>query len=298
MSIDNSNCNKFKRPDWIRIKSPGSNDFSETLQIIRSNNVHTVCEEALCPNICECWKKKTATFLIMGDICTRKCGFCGVKTGFPNQLDSLEPINVAKTIMELGIEYAIITSVTRDDLPDGGAQHFADVVCAIKKTSPSVKIEILTSDFQGSVESIETVVKSSPDVFGHNIEIVRSLHKAVKKQPADYDVSLNFLIDIKKYSKNIVTKTGLIVGAGENKEEVFQTIVDLVNAKVDILTIGQYLSPTKNHCSVVRYVTPDEFEEYKTFGEKMGITAVFAGPLVRSSYKANEIFSSIKKIRT
>ena len=288
---------KLGKPDWLRVKSPGAGGFEETMNIIRKNNVHTVCEEALCPNIGECWKHKTATFLIMGDTCTRNCGFCGVKTGCPAPLDPAEPMNIANAVRELGIKYAVITSVTRDDLKDGGAEHFASVICAIKQEAPEAKIEILTPDFQGTVKLIKIVAAAAPDVFGHNIEIIKRFHNKVKKPPADYDISIKFLRDVKKYFPNMITKTGLIVGVGEKKEEVFELIDHMVTAKVDILTIGQYLTPSADHYPVMRYVTPEEFEEYKTIGEAKGIKSVLAGPLVRSSYKAGEVFNGICRLR-
>lgn len=290
--METANKEKLKRPDWIRVSSSCSSGFSDTLNVIRTSGVHTVCEEALCPNIGECWKNKTATFLIMGDTCTRKCGFCNIKTGFPGSLDENEPEKIAESVKELGIKYAVITSVTRDDLKDGGALHFANVIRKIKEINPDTKVEILTSDFQGSEDSIKTVVDAVPDVFGHNMEIVRKLHKTVKKLPADYDLSLRFLRKIKEINPNMITKTGMMVGVGETKEEVFELIDDVVNSKVDVISIGQYLTPSTSHYPIVRYVTPEEFDEYKKYGEKLGINVV-SGPLVRSSYKARETYNTL-----
>ena len=288
---------RLERPTWIRAKSSDSDGFRETLRIIRDSNIHTVCEESLCPNIGECWRNKTATFLIMGGICTRKCGFCNIKTGVPLALEPLEPKNIAKSIKELGIKYVVITSVTRDDLPDGGAKHFAEVIVEIREQNPDVKIEILTPDFQKNFDSIKVVAEAKPDVFGHNIEIVKRLHNKVKRAPADYNISVNILKWIKEQYPDITTKTGMMVGVGEKIEEVFEVIKDLVDAKVDILTIGQYLTPSTDHYPVVRYVTPDEFEEFKRVGEELGIKSVISGPLVRSSYKAGEAFNGICKSR-
>lgn len=281
------------RPDWIRVKAPSSNGFVETLNVIKNLGVHTVCEEALCPNISECWKHKTATFLIMGDTCTRMCGFCNVKTGCPAPLDIDEPKKVANAIKELGIKYAVITSVTRDDLKDGGAEHFAKVIHEIRTLNDDVKIEILSSDFRGDEDSIKIVTMAKPDVFGHNLEIVRKLHKNVKKPPADYDISINFLKKIKDICPEMITKTGIMVGVGENKSDVFELIDDAIIAKVDILTVGQYLTPSTAHYPIVRYVTIEEFDEYKKYGEENGLKSVVSGPLVRSSYRAGAIFNSI-----
>lgn len=286
----------LKRPDWIKVPASVSKGFSETLQIIRESGVHTVCEEALCPNIGECWKHKTSTFLIMGDICTRNCGFCNVKNGRPFPLDTMEPQKIAESIRKLGIKYAVITCVTRDDLPDGGAQHFARVIQSVREMNPETKIEILTSDMRGNEESIKTVVDAKPDVFGHNMEIVRRLHKQVKHPPADYDISLNFLKHVKEIDPNMITKTGMMVGVGESKDEVLELIDDVSKAHVDIIAIGQYLTPSTHHYPIARYVTPDEFEEYARYGKKIGIK-VISGPLVRSSYKALETYNELCKSR-
>jgi lipoic acid synthetase len=286
----------LERPEWIRVKTAPSEDFSTTLNVIRNRKVHTVCEEALCPNINECWKNKTATFLIMGEICTRNCGFCNVKTGVPSKLDSNEPENIAKSVQDLGIKYAVITSVTRDDLKDGGAVHFAEVIKKIKELNPEAQVEILIPDFKGDEEAIRTIVEAKPDVFGHNIEIVKRLHSSVKKPPAKYDLSMTFLKNVKKIDKNTITKTGLIVGVGENKEEVFEVIDDAVNASINIITIGQYLTPSTSHYPIAKYISLEEFDEYKEYGENKGIK-VISGPLVRSSYKARETYSSICHIK-
>ncbi len=282
----------LKRPDWIRVKSSSSEGFIETLNVVKTHNVHTVCEEALCPNISECWKNKTATFLIMGDTCTRTCGFCNVKTGCPSKLNENEPVEVAKSVRDLGIKYAVITCVTRDDLKDGGAEHFSKVIRKIKEFNPETKVEILISDLRGDENDIETIVHANPDVYGHNLEIVKRLHKNVKKTPSDYEISLNVLKKVKKINPNMITKTGIMVGVGEIKDEVFELIDDVVNAKVDILTIGQYLAPSTSHYPIDRYVIPEEFEEYKKYGELKGLQMI-SGPLVRSSYKAKSTYETL-----
>lgn len=284
--------NKPERPKWIRVPAGGSKEFLDTLNVVRSTGVHTVCEEALCPNIGECWKNKTATFLIMGDICTRMCGFCNVKTGLPKPLDPSEPDKIAESIKLLGIKYAVITCVTRDDLKDGGADHFAKVIRRIKEINPETKVEILTSDMRGNQSSIETVVRAGPDVFGHNMEIVRRLHKNVKRPPSDYDVSLSFLKKIKEVNPEMITKTAMMVGVGENKGDVFELIRDVVNSKVDTISIGQYLTPSTYHYPIERYVPLEEFAEYKKYGESLGIQ-VISGPLVRSSYRAMETYTKL-----
>ncbi len=282
----------LKRPDWIRVKSSSSKGFIETLNVVKTHNVYTVCEEALCPNISECWKNKTATFLIMGDTCTRMCGFCNVKTGCPNKLNENEPEEVAKSVQDLGIKYAVITCVTRDDLKDGGAEHFSKVIRKIREFNSETNVEILISDLQGDENDIKTVVNANPDVYGHNLEIVKRLHKNVKKTPADYGISLNVLKKVKEINPNMITKTGIMVGVGETKEEVFELIDDVVDAKVNILTIGQYLAPSTSHYPIDRYVTPREFEEYKKYGESRGLQMI-SGPLVRSSYKARSTYETL-----
>jgi lipoic acid synthetase len=281
-----------KKPNWIKAKASASSGFENTLNVVKTNGIHTVCEDAMCPNISECWKNKTATFLIMGNICTRACGFCNIATGHPQTINPAEPYNIAKSINDLCIKHAVITSVTRDDLSDGGASCFVDVIVQIRNMCKEVKIELLTPDFQGNSESIRTIVNAKPDVFGHNLEVARRLHESVKKHPADYDTSLEILKYIKKIDKNVVTKTGIMVGIGEEKAEVMALIDEANSAMVSILTIGQYLAPTNRNIQVERYVHPDEFAEYEEHGKKVGIN-VIAGPFVRSSYKAREAYDSI-----
>jgi lipoic acid synthetase len=277
------------RPTWVKAKASGATDFEHTVGIIRSCGVHTVCEEALCPNICECWKNKTATFLIMGNVCTRACGFCNIKSGCPSNLDPSEPGKLTEAIKALSLKYVVITSVTRDDIPDGGASHFAAVISTIKETLPDTKVEVLVPDFKGDTAAIQLVVTARPDVFAHNVEIVRRLHGKVKKPPSDYDTSLGVLRTVKELCSEAVTKTGLIVGVGEDDSDIFETIDDVAAHNVDILTIGQYLTPTTYHYPIARYVTIEEFSSYAKYGERLGLN-VIAGPLVRSSYNALEAY--------
>jgi lipoic acid synthetase len=283
---------QLKRPNWIKVKMAPIDMFEDTLRIIKENEIYTVCEEALCPNIGECWRKQTATFLIMGNVCTRRCGFCNIKTGVPSSIDEQEPDRIAQAIKKLGTKYAVITSVTRDDLEDGGAGHFANVIKSIKKSEPDVRVEILTPDFGGNEKSIEVVVKAKPDVFGHNVEIVKRLHHKVKKLPSNYEISINFLKKIKKIDSELITKTGIMVGVGETQADVFEMLDDAMMAGVNIVTVGQYLTPSTSHYPIVKYVTLDEFDMYKKYGETKGLK-VISGPLVRSSYKARDTFSSI-----
>jgi lipoic acid synthetase len=283
---------KLNRPDWIRVKSPNSCGFTDTLNVIKTRNVHTICENAMCPNIGECWKNKTATFLIMGNICTRTCKFCNVATGVPKQLDSDEPKNVAQSVQDLGLKYVVITSVTRDDLKDGGAAHFARVIRAIKKLNYKTEVEILTPDFQKNDEAIKIILDAKPTVWGHNLEVVKKLHQNIKRLPSNYATSLDFLKKIKKFSPSIITKTGIMVGIGEEKSDVLEFIKDTAATSVDIVTIGQYLAPSKFHYSIVRYVSPEEFSEYEQYGKTLG-SKIVAGPLVRSSYRAKEAYNSL-----
>lgn len=281
------------KPEWIKVKSGESGGFAETLSVVKKYGVSTVCEEALCPNIGECWKHKTATFMMMGYICTRNCGFCGIKNGVPKPLDPEETEKVAMAVRDLGLRYAVITTVSRDDLEDGGSSHFAKVICRIRELSPETKVEILAPDFRGNEGHISLLVSAKPDVYGHNIEVVRRLHKAVKKPPSDYDVSMETLRIIKKLDKEMVTKSGLMVGVGETFEEVIEVLEDLRSANVDVVTLGQYISPSASHYPIVKYVTPEEFAEYRKYGIELGFKEVLSGPLVRSSYKAGETFSSL-----
>lgn len=256
--------------------------------ILKSHCLNTVCEAARCPNKSECYSKNTATFLIMGNNCTRNCRFCNITCANPEPLDEAEPRKIADAVKKLGLNYVVVTSVTRDDLPDGGAKHFANVIDEIRKIDKNIRIEVLTPDFKGVEASIDTVINAQPDVFNHNIETVQSLYKKARPQ-ADYFHSLNFLEYIKENS-NILTKTGLMVGLGETKEELIKTFEDLAKIQCDIVTIGQYIAPTKNHLDVVRYYEPSEYEELSSIAKKIGIKHTFFSPLTRSSYKAYEVF--------
>jgi lipoic acid synthetase len=286
----------LRKPDWIRVKAPGSPKWAETNRIVRENGLVTVCEEAGCPNIGECWEKKHATFMIMGDTCTRACAFCNVKTGMPQALDRSESRSVADAVAKLGLEHVVITSVDRDDLDDGGARHFADVIHAIRTVSPGTTIEVLTPDFLRKDGALEVVVKARPDVFNHNLETVPS--KYLKVRPgARYFHSIRLLQRVKELDPTIFTKSGIMVGLGEERNEVLQLMDDLRSGEVDFLTIGQYLQPTRKHHPVVRFVTPDEFRSYETTAYAKGFLLVSATPLTRSSHHAGEDFAKLKAAR-
>lgn len=286
----------LKKPDWIRVKAPTSRGYGETRDIVRSNKLVTVCEEAGCPNIGECWDKKHATFMIMGEICTRACAFCNVSTGIPTALDPNEPENVAKAVKQMGLTHVVITSVDRDDLADGGAQHFADVIHAIRAASPQTTIEILTPDFLRKEGALEIVVKARPDVFNHNLETVPSNYLKVRPG-ARYFHSLRLLQRVKELDPTIFTKSGIMVGLGEERNEVLQLMDDLRSADVDFMTIGQYLQPTRKHHAVIRYVTPDEFKSFATIGKTKGFLLVASSPLTRSSHHAGDDFAKLRAAR-
>jgi lipoyl synthase len=286
----------LRKPDWIRVKAPGSPKWAETSKIVRENNLVTVCEEAGCPNIGECWEKKHATFMIMGDTCTRACAFCNVKTGMPLALDTDEPARVADAVAKLGLEHVVITSVDRDDLADGGAEHFAQVIKAIRLRSPGTTIEILTPDFLRKEGALEIVVAARPDVFNHNLETVPS--KYLKVRPgARYFYSIRLLQRVKELDPTIFTKSGIMVGLGEERNEVLQLMDDLRVADVDFLTIGQYLQPTRKHHPVISFITPESFKGYETTAYAKGFTLVSATPLTRSSHHAGEDFAKLKAAR-
>jgi len=285
-----------KKPDWIRSKISNTKNFFITKEIVKKNNLHTVCQEANCPNITECWSKRHATFMIMGDVCTRGCGFCDVKTGKPSSLDIFEPIKIAQATKSLNLKHVVITSVDRDDLNDGGANHFAEVINQIRKINPSTTIEVLTPDFLRKRDSYKKVVEAHPDVFNHNIETVPSLY--LKVRPGSrYFGSLELLNLVKKTNKRIFTKSGIMLGLGETKKEVLQVMDDLISSKVDFLTIGQYLQPSVKHYPLQRYVHPDEFKELKSIALAKGFLMVASSPLTRSSYHADEDFLKLKKLR-
>ena len=285
-----------RKPAWIRVKAPGSAQWAETNRIVRENKLVTVCEEAGCPNVGECWEKKHATFMIMGDTCTRACAFCNVKTGLPAALDPNEPGSVAQATAKLGLEHVVVTSVDRDDLADGGAAHFAATIAAIRKASPKTTIEILTPDFLRKEGALETVVAAKPDVFNHNLETVPSNYLTVRPG-ARYFHSIRLLQRVKELDPQIFTKSGIMVGLGEKRNEVLQLMDDLRSADVDFLTIGQYLQPTRKHHAVVDFVTPDEFKAYETVAYAKGFLLVSASPLTRSSHHAGDDFRKLQERR-
>ena len=286
----------LRKPEWIRVKAPGSEVYSETKKIVRDNHLVTVCEEAGCPNIGECWSKKHATMMIMGDTCTRACSFCNVTTGLPAPLDPDEPENVAKAIAKLGLRHVVITSVDRDDLADGGAQHFVEVIGAVRRLSPGTTIEILTPDFLRKEGALEKVVAARPDVFNHNLETVPRLYLNIRPG-ARYFHSLRLLQRVKELDPTIFTKSGIMVGLGEAREEVLQVMDDMRSADIDFLTIGQYLQPTRKHAAVDRFVTPEEFKSYETVARTKGFLLVSSSPLTRSSYHADEDFARLSEAR-
>ena len=285
-----------KKPDWIRTKILDSQNYFQTKSILNKKNLYTVCQEANCPNISECWSKKHATFLIMGDICTRACAFCDVKTGKPEFLDSSEPLKIAQATNELKLKHVVITSVDRDDLEDGGANHFSKVIKETRRLNKNTTIEVLTPDFLRKGESYKIVVLAKPDVFNHNIETVPSLYRSVRPG-SRYFASVDLLKSVKEINKTIFTKSGIMLGLGETKDEVLQVMDDLLTAKVDFLTIGQYLQPSPKHHPLNRYVHPDEFKELKEVALSKGFLIVSSSPLTRSSYHADEDFSKMKKLR-
>jgi len=285
-----------RKPDWIRVKAPTSAGYAATREIVRSRNLHTVCEEASCPNIGECWSKKHATMMIMGDTCTRACSFCNVKTGLPDALDADEPRNVASAVAAMGLSHVVITSVDRDDLDDGGAAHFAAVVRAVRAANPSTTIEILTPDFLRKDGAAEIVIDSRPDVFNHNLETVPRLYLPIRPG-ARYFQSLRLLDKVKERDPSMFTKSGIMVGLGETREEVMQVMDDMRIAGVDFITIGQYLQPTRKHAAVERFVSPDEFASYESIARAKGFLMVSASPLTRSSHHAGEDFARLRAAR-
>ena len=285
-----------KKPEWIRSKLSNIKEFFLTKTIVNKNNLVTVCQEANCTNITECWSKRHATFLIMGDTCTRACAFCDVMTGKPKALNPLEPYKIANAVKKLNLKHAVITSVDRDDLNDGGANHFYEVIIETRKLNPSTTIEVLTPDFLRKGESYMKVVEAAPDVFNHNIETVPGLYRQVRPG-SRYFSSVELLNNVKKINKNIFTKSGIMVGLGENKDEILQVMDDLRSADVDFLTIGQYLQPSAKHHPLDRYYKPEEFDELKTIADSKGFLLVSSSPLTRSSYHADEDFVILQKNR-
>ncbi len=285
-----------RRPDWLRVKAPVSKAYNETRKLMRAHNLVTVCEEAACPNIGECWSQKHATMMILGSVCTRACAFCNVATGRPDLLDPHEPENVGAAVATLGLKHVVITSVDRDDLDDGGAQHFADTISAIRAQSPTTTIEVLTPDFLRKEGVVEIVVAARPDVFNHNMETVPRLYPSIRPG-ARYFHSLAVLHKVKTLDPSIFTKSGIMVGLGETDEEVGQLMDDLRSAEVDFMTIGQYLQPTPKHAEVARFVTPDIFTQYSKTGRAKGFLLISATPLTRSSYHADQDFADLQAAR-
>ncbi|MCB0274079.1 MAG: lipoyl synthase [Calditrichaeota bacterium] len=277
--------NQRTRPDWLKVKFQVNENFKSLKDIVRDNNLHTVCQEARCPNQSECWGKGTATLMILGDTCTRSCGFCAIKTGRPALYDRHEPLRVALAVQKMGLKHVVITSVNRDELPDQGSEVWANTILEIRKLSPETSVEVLIPDFKGQWEPLKRVIDAHPEILAHNTETVPRLYRRVRPQ-AKYQRTLKVLENCKEHG--MVTKTGIMVGIGETREEVLDLMKDLAAVKLDIFTIGQYLQPTKRHLPVERFVHPDEFAEYKAIGEKLGIRHVESGPLVRSSYHAEE----------
>jgi lipoic acid synthetase len=287
----------LRKPKWIRVKAPTSRGYAQTRKIVKDKGLVTVCEEAACPNIGECWEKSHATFMILGEICTRACAFCNVSTGLPQDIDAYEPRKIAEAVTEMALKHVVITSVDRDDLSDGGAQHFVDVIQAIRTASPKTTIEILTPDFLRKIGAAETVIDARPDVFNHNLETVPRLYLKIRPG-ARYYHSLRLLERVKERDPSQFTKSGLMVGLGETKEEIMQVMDDMRSAGVDFLTIGQYLQPTRKHAAIDRFVTPEEFRSYETIARAKGFLLVSASPLTRSSYHADSDFAKLQAART
>ena len=276
---------RSRKPPWLKVRAPGGPNYLKLRRIVREQKLHTICEEAHCPNIGECWEQLTATFLILGDICTRNCGFCAVKHGKPTELDLAEPERVAQAICRLGLEHAVITSVNRDDQADGGSAIFAAVIRRVREFSPGCSVEVLVPDFRGSEAALRTVVQASPDILNHNMETVPRLYREVRPG-SRYERSLELFSRARRMAPGLVTKSGVILGFGEEREELLRTMADLREVDCDILTLGQYLRPSQQHLPIRKYYTPEEFRELKAIGEAMGFKHVEAGPLVRSSYHA------------
>jgi lipoyl synthase len=287
-----------RKPDWIRVRAPTSTGFAETKALMRRLNLATVCEEAACPNIGECWTKKHATVMILGDTCTRACAFCNVKTGMPRAVDATEPQHVADAAAELGLQHIVITSVDRDDLPDGGAGQFVKVIDALRATTPNTTIEILTPDFRNKAQSaVEAIITARPDVYNHNLETVPRLYPTIRPG-ARYYASLRLLESVKRHDPSIFTKSGIMVGLGEQRLEVHQVMDDMRSADIDFMTIGQYLQPTPRHAKVIDFVTPQSFDAYAAIARAKGFLLVASSPLTRSSYHADRDFAAMRDART
>ena len=284
--------NPQPKPEWLKVRAPSGDSYLRIKEMMRERRLATVCQEARCPNLGECWGGGTATIMVMGDTCTRGCRFCNVKTAkFPGALDPEEPTNVAKSLLDFGLEYVVITTVDRDDLPDQGAEHFAEIIRQVKKLNPELRIEALAGDFQGRIDLLETLLNANGiDVFAHNIETVRRLTPGVRDRRATYEQSLQVLTNVKKLRPLQATKSSIMVGLGETEAEVLETMQDVRATGVQILTLGQYMQPSKKHLDVKEFVTPAQFQRYQQLGTEMGFAYVASGPLVRSSYKAGEVF--------
>jgi lipoic acid synthetase len=286
-----------RKPPWIRVKAPTSKAYGDTRKLVAEHNLNTVCEEAACPNISECWAKKHVTVMILGEICTRACAFCNVTTGKPGGvIDPSEPESTARTAAKLGLNHIVITSVDRDDLPDGGAEQFAKCLEAVHKHAPNTTVEVLTPDFRGKKGALEIVIAARPDVFNHNMETVPRLYADIRPG-ARYEHSLQLLQSAKTLDPTIFTKSGIMVGLGETNDEIYQLMDDLISAGVDFMTIGQYLQPTRKHAAIERFVTPDDFDEFKRIGLEKGLLLVASTPLTRSSYHADEDFAALQQAR-
>jgi len=296
-TVDQARPERNRKPDWIRVKAPGSKGYGETRQLMRDLKLNTVCEEAACPNIGECWTKKHATVMILGDVCTRACAFCNVKTGMPRMVDASEPGHVAEAAAQMGLEHIVITSVDRDDLPDGGAGQFVKVIRALREQTPSTTIEILTPDFRNKMErAVAAIVEAGPDVYNHNLETVPRLYPTIRPG-ARYYASLRLLEQVKRLNPMIFTKSGIMLGLGEERLEVHQVMDDMRSAQIDFLTMGQYLQPTPKHTKVMEFVTPKAFDAYGAIARAKGFLQVASSPLTRSSYHAGEDFAQMKAAR-
>lgn len=296
-NLPNTRPERQRKPDWIRVKAPTSKGYGETRALMRELGLNTVCEEAACPNIGECWTKKHATVMILGEVCTRACAFCNVKTGMPRAVDPMEPINVATAAAKMGLEHIVITSVDRDDLPDGGAGHFVKVINALREMTPKTTIEILTPDFRNKMEAaVEAIVDAGPDVYNHNLETVPRLYPTIRPG-ARYYASLRLLEQVKRHDPRIFTKSGVMLGLGEERLEVHQVMDDMRSAQIDFLTMGQYLQPTPRHAKVIEFVTPKAFDAYGAIARAKGFLQVAASPLTRSSYHAGDDFRAMRATR-
>ncbi|WP_031481958.1 lipoyl synthase [Maridesulfovibrio frigidus] len=292
MSLKKNSEEYLRIPSWLRVKLPAGKSFNDTAKLLADLNLNTVCQNAKCPNTWDCFSRKVATFLIMGFVCTRNCAFCNITSGDIDPLDADEPRRISEAVSRLGLKYVVVTSVTRDDLPDGGAQHYAETITRIRTDHPDCKIEVLIPDFQGNLDALKTVIKAGPHVINHNVETTPDLYSEIRPQ-ADYQQSLEMLDRVKKLSNSIPAKSGLMVGLGETDKQVYKVIKDLAETNCDIVTVGQYMRPSKEHPAVKRYVEPLVFEEYAEYGKSLGIKNIFSAPLVRSSFQASESFDKL-----